>query len=616
MVRKPRILLCNEAHFLSTGYSTYGFEVQKYLYQTGKYELAELSAFASENDARLATVPWKCYGNFPANEHGREAKEYWSKRSNEFGEFRFEDVCLRFQPDIVWSIRDHWMDEFIERSPFRDYYRWVYMPTVDSIPQHEQWLATFMNADAVFSYSDWGTKVLDTEGGGLINTVGSAPPGADLDHFYPMDKKELRKKFQFEDDIFVVGTVMRNQGRKLYPELIADFAEFLKQAPEGLARKTFLYLHTSYPDQGWDIPRLIKKNGVSHKILVTYRCKKCYAVFPSFFMDAIGPCFKCGSPAAKLPDVQFGIDRTNLAKIINLFDVYVQYANSEGFGMPQVEAASCGVPVFATDYSAMSDVVRKVHGYPIKVAHYRMDNDFGCLRATPDRQDFIDKLIKFLSKPESLKFEEGKKVRRGVEKNYTWEQTAKKWEGVFDSLLSNTTGILQNQSPARDVNSSGMGVRSATRNIGEAEDTKSSISGGQQKWSITRATGGYSTAAGADKLVSPLPWNSPKRLFHPEKLPSNGFSTNEEMVRWCLCHVLGRPELANSYLAVRLIRDLNWGKAPKNLGSYFNESSFITQRGDLKNFSPEDMVAELTAMREHINQWEERRWETINGKAT
>ena len=35
--------------------------------------------------------------------------------------------------------------------------------------------------------------------------------------------------------------------------------------------------------------------------------------------------------------------------------------------MPQVEAACCGVPVAAVDYSAMEDVVRHTNGYPIRI---------------------------------------------------------------------------------------------------------------------------------------------------------------------------------------------------------------------------------------------------------
>ena len=56
---------------------------------------------------------------------------------------------------------------------------------------------------------------------------------------------------------------------------------------------------------------------------------------------------------SKLTNVGDGVDTKTLASIYNLFDVYIQPANSEGFGLPIVEAAACGVPVMATDYSVL-----------------------------------------------------------------------------------------------------------------------------------------------------------------------------------------------------------------------------------------------------------------------
>ena len=43
-----------------------------------------------------------------------------------------------------------------------------------------------------------------------------------------------------------------------------------------------------------------------------------------------------------------------------MFDVYVQTAGAEGFGMPILDAMACGTPVVAPDYSAMSEQVRDV----------------------------------------------------------------------------------------------------------------------------------------------------------------------------------------------------------------------------------------------------------------
>jgi len=48
-------------------------------------------------------------------------------------------------------------------------------------------------------------------------------------------------------------------------------------------------------------------------------------------------------------------------------DIYIQLSNSEGIGMPSIEAAACGVPIFVVNYSGMEDLVKKLKATPIKV---------------------------------------------------------------------------------------------------------------------------------------------------------------------------------------------------------------------------------------------------------
>ena len=120
--RKKRILLCCEATYLNTGYATYGREIMKRLYQSKKYELAELGCYGNVDDPRSNTIPWKFYPNAPDENNPTEVQEYYSKPTNQFGEWRFEQVLLDFKPDIVFDIRDFWMVDFQERSPFREYF--------------------------------------------------------------------------------------------------------------------------------------------------------------------------------------------------------------------------------------------------------------------------------------------------------------------------------------------------------------------------------------------------------------------------------------------------------------------------------------------------------------
>ena len=66
-----------------------------------------------------------------------------------------------------------------------------------------------------------------------------------------------------------------------------------------------------------------------------------------------------------MPSVTDGITQDNLSDIYNIFDLYVQYAICEGFGMPQVEAGACGIPIATVDYSAMHDIIENLNAMPI-----------------------------------------------------------------------------------------------------------------------------------------------------------------------------------------------------------------------------------------------------------
>ena len=131
---------------------------------------------------------------------------------------------------------------------------------------------------------------------------------------------------------------MRNQKRKLFPDLFEMYRKLLDTSKRD---DLFLYCHTSFPDLGWDIPKLLLRYGISGKVLFTYVCEQCKHAFPAFFSDAKRRCPKCKGNAF-LSNVHNGVSNEFLSNIVNCFDVYLQYANSEGFGLPQVELLPVG----------------------------------------------------------------------------------------------------------------------------------------------------------------------------------------------------------------------------------------------------------------------------------
>ena len=75
MNRKKRILLCCEATYLNTGYATYGREVMRRLFNTGKYDLAEFASYGDDTDPRVKEIPWGFYGNLPDLTNKQEVEQ-------------------------------------------------------------------------------------------------------------------------------------------------------------------------------------------------------------------------------------------------------------------------------------------------------------------------------------------------------------------------------------------------------------------------------------------------------------------------------------------------------------------------------------------------------------
>lgn len=438
--------MVSEASFLSSGFGTYTKEILSRLHQTNKYDIAEFACYGKVNDPKDVEIDWKYYANAVEGNDPR-SQEYNSSMENQFGKWRFERVLIDFKPDIVIDVRDYWMNAYQQFSPLRPYFHWILMPTVDSAPQQEEWIDTFVHTDAIFTYSDFGRDTLLRQSNNAIRYIDTASPGVSLQNFQYLPKEsrqQLRQFFGIDPEAFVIGSVMRNQKRKLIPELLSVLKEFivhLKHNNHPKADKTFLYLHTSYPDAGWDIPLLLKEYEVGNRVLFTYACKNCKFYRPSLYQHPLALCPRCGQMSMSMPNVSSGITQSELNTIYNTMDIYTQYAICEGFGMPQVEAGAAGVPIASVNYSAMEDIVHYLNAYPIKVNQFFKELETKAIRVYPDNSSLLEILKTFIQLPEFLQEQKRHETRKLTEARYNWDDIAKKWEKYFDSVqLTNLQG--------------------------------------------------------------------------------------------------------------------------------------------------------------------------------
>jgi len=494
---KKRILFVGEASFLSTGFATYYRELLSRLHATGKYELAELGSYADDSHPGVQEFidgRWKFYGGQPLPND----QENWQRfgvpthprtkgqPTNQFGEWRFDEVCAEFQPDIVIDIRDWWMLEFQERSCFRDWFKWVVMPTVDAEPQQEEWMQTYENADMVLTYSDYGIDVLKSQSTRARIFPTPMRPGVDLETFSP-DKDGSRHFSSIKPDIPVIGTVMRNQSRKLYPDLIDAFACMKTTYTDDAAvQKAVLMIHSCWPDNAhsYDYPRHIKRiaedtgdrmpyayKGIKSDVLQTFMCHNpdCGERFVGWAMSLwnqpiqnreIGgkqirnavflPCPHCGQTTGTPPTTGQGFTREELSKVYNTMDLYVQCSICEGDGMPIQEAKACGVPTLVTDYTAMSEKGRLPREYKhlqgeldnytchhggetIDIRSFYYEPETSCKRAHPSIEDMARKMRDIIvddERRQSMSVE----ARQCAETNYNWDELIKRWEFVLDKV--------------------------------------------------------------------------------------------------------------------------------------------------------------------------------------
>ncbi len=484
---KKRILFVGEGSILNTGFSTYYRELIPRLVSTGKYEIAEIGSYVKNTDPRIKSFindRWEFHGGMPTTQEEQNIFNQPDERprakganTNQFGRHILDKVCADFKPDIVIDIRDPWMCEHILDSAFRDWFKFMWMPTVDSYPQSEEWVKYFEDTDQIAAYADYGIHTLKQQSSKINLYPTPLRPGVDLKTFKKLDKGSVRDKFGLSKDIKIVGTVMRNQSRKLILRFLDAFS-LMKNKYKGndSIDKAAVLIHSSWPDNAYsfDYPRHIHRvsswthypyhhKGLINEVLQTLMCHSCgeYSVgfaaslhgkTPNPQMGGIAmPCSNCGKPTATCANTGNGFSREGLADVYNLMDLYVQMTIAEGDAMPGQESKACGVPILVTDYSAVaekgrfpseykhmkgikeSDYTVNKGGDIINIEAMRHEPETGCMRAVPSVEHCADQMARYLMDDDALE-KLSKEAIECVEENYDWDKNYLNWVDVLDNM--------------------------------------------------------------------------------------------------------------------------------------------------------------------------------------
>ena len=217
----------------------------------------------------------------------------------------------------------------------------------------------------------------------------------------PEEKEKCKAKFGLQGK-FVVGCVQRNQGRKMPDRLIKSFAKFCKDKPDAM-----LFLHTDPFDVAspFDMMNLINRFKLNNRVIFSGM---------SFFK---------------------GFDYKQMNEVYNAMDVFFLTTSGEGFGIPTIEAAACGVPSVVTDYTTTQELLIKDGecGLPVKVCS-ELTGSWNVERAIMDDDDAVEKL-NLLYNDKELRERLGNNGVEKVNRIYTWNNVGDQWVKLVEDLI-------------------------------------------------------------------------------------------------------------------------------------------------------------------------------------
>ena len=356
---KKRVLIGGDTSTANSGFAVYKRNILNGLVRSGLFEVGEVGYGGTLLDREK--VNWAYYPT-AVNHDDPRFPEYRNNPANEYGVWRWENIAIDYKVSHHFCADDPWQFSHTVMSPLKPYYTVIASPTIDSIPQRQDFLQVFSQVDHLYTYTEWGCQYLRDNGFNCIDSIGV---GVNPNVMKPLDKKTLRQKYRLPEDAIIFGFVARNQLRKRFPELIEAFSLYLKKAPPEIAARSYLYLHTSSPDAGWNLATHLLEHNVINKVLFTYMCRKTGEIFCTTYKDDRTYSPFSGDMTAFLPNVVYSPPEDKLAEIYNLFDYYTQPALRGGFEVPQLEAAACNIPLIAPNYSAMGEMMEKFGGLAI-----------------------------------------------------------------------------------------------------------------------------------------------------------------------------------------------------------------------------------------------------------
>ena len=214
------------------------------------------------------------------------------------------------------------------------------------------------------------------------------------------EKEKIRAKYGLNGR-FVIGTVARNQGRKMMDLTFKAFSIFCKDKPEAI-----LFLHTDPNDNAavFNMVELAKRYKIANRIVFSGM---------TFFN---------------------GFDYKQMNEVYNLMDICTLSTSGEGFGIPTIEASSCSIPVVIPNNTTGPELVNEegksgllAESAASITGTWSVERDIVDINSLADCWNVL-----YYDKQKRETF--GKVGRKKILKNYIWSKVNNKWNKLFEEL--------------------------------------------------------------------------------------------------------------------------------------------------------------------------------------
>jgi len=315
---RKRILLLSDLDMIGSGYFNIATPLASGLSEIYDIKALGLGYAGNEHNYPFSIIPVKDF------------QEVFAMLGNLHNLWTFDVMITALDIPIQRNVLKN-----ISSRPFK----YIGIMPIEADPLCLSWSMVLMQMDKSFIISNFGMEEAKKAG---IDSVEHLKVGIDTDSWRVPTEEEKRKirqsMFGVEDDTFIVLTVADNQERKNLARAMEIFAKFNKKVPHS----KYVMVTKEHAPVGWQLRDYAQELGINNNYLI----------------------FERGLPFKELWSIYAGSD------------AFLLTSKAEGLCMPVLESMAVGIPVAATDCTAVGELVSAGRGWGIKY-DYTYRDPFG-----------------------------------------------------------------------------------------------------------------------------------------------------------------------------------------------------------------------------------------------